>query len=96
LRHSHRYKRAIIGQPLRFQGATFHFTYTLHSIPCVGFRVEWRGRSMVFTGDHMNIPAEIDKLQEKVRALLLSLVLLHTSQMYYILSYSFDDYCRVF
>jgi len=65
LRHSHRYKRAIIGQPLRFQGATFHFTYTLHSIPCVGFRVEWRGRSMVFTGDHMNIPAEIDKLQEK-------------------------------
>lgn len=65
LRHSHRFKAAIIGQPLRFQGATFHFTYTLHSIPCVGFRVEWRGRSMVFTGDHMNIPAEIDKLQEK-------------------------------
>lgn len=65
LRHSHRYKRAVIGQALRFQGATFHFTYTLHSIPCVGFRVEWRGRSMVFTGDHMNIPSQIDKLQEK-------------------------------
>ena len=67
LRHSHRFKRAIIGQPLRFQGATFHFTYTLHSIPCVGFRVEWRGRSMVFTGDHMNIPAQINMLQERVR-----------------------------
>jgi len=65
LRHSHRYKAAIIGQPLRFQGATFHFTYTLHSIPCVGFRVEWRGRSMVFTGDHLNSPPEIDRLQEK-------------------------------
>jgi glyoxylase-like metal-dependent hydrolase (beta-lactamase superfamily II) len=65
LRHSHRHKPAIIGTPLRFQGATFQFTYTLHSIPCVGFRVEWRGRSMVFTGDHFNSPPDIDKLQEK-------------------------------
>ncbi len=65
LRHSHRYKPAIIGQPLRFQGATFHFTYTLHAIPCVGFRVEWRGRSMVFTGDHFNNPAGLEKLVEK-------------------------------
>jgi glyoxylase-like metal-dependent hydrolase (beta-lactamase superfamily II) len=66
LRHSHRHKPAIIGTPLRFQGATFHFTYTLHSIPCVGFRVEWRGRSMVFTGDHFNSPPDIDRLQERV------------------------------
>lgn len=65
LRHSHRHKPAIIGQPLRFQGATFHFTYTLHSIPCVGFRVEWRGRSMVFTGDHLNSPKIIAELQDK-------------------------------
>ena len=64
LRHSHRHKPAIIGEPLRFQGATFQFTYSLHAIPCVGFKVEWRGRSMVFTGDHMNKPAEIDRLQE--------------------------------
>jgi hypothetical protein len=67
LRHSHRHKPAIIGQPLRFQGATFHFFYSLHTIPCVGFRVEWRGRSMVFTGDHFNDPPAIDKLQESVR-----------------------------
>jgi len=64
LRHSHRYKAAIIGQPLRFQGATFEFIYSLHTIPCVGFRVEWRGRSLVFTGDHFNSPPDIDKLQE--------------------------------
>lgn len=69
LRHSHRYKPAIIGEPLRFQGATFHFTYSLHVIPCVGFRVEWRGRSMVFTGDHMNKPDEIDRLQSTVSCL---------------------------
>ena len=66
LRHSHRYKPAVIGEPLRFQGATFHFTYSLHAIPCVGFRVEWRGRSMVFTGDHMNKPDELDRLEQEV------------------------------
>ncbi len=68
LRQSHRYKPAIIGEPLRFQGATFHFTYTLHSIPTVGFRVDWRGRSMVFTGDHFNNPSALQKLVEKVRS----------------------------
>lgn len=65
LKHSHRYKPAVIGEPLRFQGATFHFTYTLHSIPCVGFRVDWRGRSMVFTGDHFNNPPALETLVEK-------------------------------
>ena len=65
LRHSHRHRPAIIGQPLRFQGAVFHFTYTLHTIPCISFKVEWRGRSIVFTGDHMNIPTEINRLEEK-------------------------------
>ena len=65
LKHSHRYKPAVIGEPLRFQGATFHFIYTLHSIPCIGFRVDWRGRSMVFTGDHFNNPPALEKLVEK-------------------------------
>ena len=64
LRHCHRFKPAIIGQPLRFQGATFHFIYSLHTIPCVGFRVEWRGRSMVFTGDHFNSPTGMRELEE--------------------------------
>lgn len=65
LRHSHRHRPAIIGQPLKFQGARFHFTYTLHTIPCIAFKVEWRGRSMVFTGDHLNSPI-IETLEEKV------------------------------
>ena len=66
LRHCHRYKPAIIGQDLRFQGASFKFFYSLHAIPCVGFRVEWRGRSIVFSGDHLHDPVVIGKLQEKV------------------------------
>ena len=72
LRHSHRHKPAIVGRPLRFQGATFRFSYSLHSIPCVCFRAEWRGRSMVFTGDHLNLPSAIDSLQEKVRVCFVS------------------------
>lgn len=66
LRHSHRHRAAIVGQPLRFQGATFNFTYTLHTIPCIGFKVELRGRSMVFTGDHLNSPPVIEKLEKTV------------------------------
>jgi glyoxylase-like metal-dependent hydrolase (beta-lactamase superfamily II) len=80
LRHSHRHKPAIIGEPLRFQGATFHFTYSLHSIPCVGFRVEWRGRSMVFTGDHMNKPVEIDRLQATVSLVSIGLMELQSRE----------------
>jgi Metallo-beta-lactamase superfamily len=67
LQHSHRFRSAIIGTPFKFQGATFHFTYTLHTIPCISFKVEWRGRSFVFTGDHLNLPSLMDKLEEKVR-----------------------------
>jgi glyoxylase-like metal-dependent hydrolase (beta-lactamase superfamily II) len=66
LRHSHRHRPAIIGQPLKFQGATFYFTYTLHTIPCIAFRVEWRGRSIVFTGDHLNSPPVIESLESLV------------------------------
>mmetsp|Transcript_12823 Transcript_12823/g.19428 ORF Transcript_12823/g.19428 Transcript_12823/m.19428 type:complete len:1413 (-) Transcript_12823:37-4275(-) len=65
LMHCHRFRPAIIGQPLHFQGATFHFSYTLHTIPCIAFRVEWRGKSIVFTGDHLNNPTVIDDLQGK-------------------------------
>jgi len=65
LRHSHRHRPAIIGQPLQFQGAVFHFTYTLHTIPCISFKVEWRGRSIVFTGDHLNSPPKIDELEQR-------------------------------
>ena len=66
LRHCHRYKPAIIGQDLRFQGTTFKFFYSLHAIPCVGFRIEWRGRSIVFSGDHLHKPDELDRLTTKV------------------------------
>ena len=66
LRHCHRFRPAIIGQPLRFQGAVFHFTYSPHVIPCLAFRAECRGRSIVFTGDHLNLPPLIAELEQTV------------------------------
>lgn len=66
LRHSHRHRPAIIGQPLKFHGATFHFTYSFHTIPCIAFRVEWEGKSIIFTGDHMNNPPVIRDLEKSV------------------------------
>lgn len=66
LRHSHRFRPAIVGKPLRFQGATFHFNFTLHTIPCLAVRVEWRGRSVVLTGDHLNMPSLLQELQSSV------------------------------
>lgn len=69
LRHSHRHRPAIVGQPLKFQGAAFHFTYTLHTIPCIAFKVEWRGRSIVFTGDHLNSPHMLESLENLVSSI---------------------------
>lgn len=68
LRHCHRFRPAIIGQPLHFQGAVFHFTFSLHVIPCIAFRVECKGRSIVFTGDHLNHPTLISELEATVRS----------------------------
>jgi len=62
LHFSHRRIDAIIGQPMRFHGAIFHFCYALHSIPCICFRVEMGGRSMVFTGDTLYDPPLLEKL----------------------------------
>ncbi|GMI47113.1 hypothetical protein TrCOL_g5289 [Triparma columacea] len=65
LKRSHRHRAALIGTPLRLQGADFSFFYTLHTIPCIGFRVDWRGRSMAFTGDHLNDPSVMSELSAK-------------------------------
>lgn len=65
LKGSHRFRAARVGEPLRIFGSDFYFFFTLHTIPCVGFRVEWRGRSVVFTGDHLNNPEVMEELVEK-------------------------------
>ncbi|CAM9857847.1 unnamed protein product, partial [Sphacelaria rigidula] len=59
IRQSHHFTPVTIGQTLRLHGASLHFFYTLHSIPCVGFEVTFGDKGMVFSADHMNDPARI-------------------------------------
>lgn len=86
LRRSHRFRAAIIGQPLRFQGATFHFNFTLHTIPCIALKVEWRGRSVIFTGDHLNLPPLLEQLEQSVRHLTLSIASVNPISYLHLLS----------
>ena len=65
LRGVFHYRAVAIGQPIKIRGGEFNFFYTLHSIPCIGFSVEFGGRSMVFSADHMNDPEKINMLFEQ-------------------------------
>lgn len=57
------YHPIAMGLPVRINGAEFSFSYTLHSIPALGFEVYFLGKSFVYSGDTLNDPAEIDRLQ---------------------------------
>lgn len=48
-----------IGETMKLRGGSFNFFYSLHSIPCVGFEVDFGSRSIVFSADHMNDPDRI-------------------------------------
>ncbi|CAM9375028.1 unnamed protein product, partial [Ectocarpus fasciculatus] len=65
IRYSHKFIPVTIGQTLRLNGACFDFFYTLHSIPCVGFEVTFKGKGMVFSADHMNDPGRIREMCEQ-------------------------------
>ncbi len=56
-----------IGQPLFIHGAKFKMYYSLHSIPTVGFRMEFQNQTLIYTSDHNNDPSLHRKLlDEKV------------------------------
>ncbi len=44
----------MIGAPLFIHGARFDMFYTLHSIPAIGFRMEFQDRSLTYSSDHNN------------------------------------------
>lgn len=54
-----------IGQPLYINGGKFEMFYTLHSIPTIGFRMEFQNQSFVYTSDHNNDPALHREMFEK-------------------------------
>jgi len=62
LSRSHRFRPAVVGRPLHLLGSKFEFFYSLHTIPCVGFKVTHRSKSIVFTADTLNDPQEVARL----------------------------------
>jgi len=54
-----------IGNPLYINGGKFEMFYTLHSIPTIGFRMEFQNQSFVYSSDHNNDPDLHNELLEK-------------------------------
>jgi len=54
-----------IGNPLYINGGKFEMFYTLHSIPTIGFRMEFQNQSFVYSSDHNNNPDLHSELLEK-------------------------------
>ncbi len=54
-----------VGSPLHLHGAELHFSYSLHSIPCVGFTVHRGGKSLAYPSDTLNDPVAIQRLCEE-------------------------------
>ncbi len=45
-----------IGSPVYINGARFDMFYTLHSIPTIGFKMEFQNKTFVYSSDHNNSP----------------------------------------
>lgn len=45
------FRPVTIGNHIDILGASFRFFYTYHSIPCIGFEVNYCGKSLFFSGD---------------------------------------------
>src|SRR5262249_36512108 len=59
------FRPATIGAPMRIQGAEFHFFYTLHSIPTIGFECYFGGRSFAYSADTLYDPALIEGMHRE-------------------------------
>lgn len=48
-------------------GAELTMFYSWHTIPCVGFKVAFAGKSFIYSADHMNNPAHLSRAWEEGR-----------------------------
>ncbi|MHB2017091.1 MAG: cyclic nucleotide-binding domain-containing protein [Candidatus Xenobia bacterium] len=53
------------GETISLHGAQVTFNYSLHSIPCAGFEMFFRGRSLVYPSDTLNDPEVIRNLRDE-------------------------------
>lgn len=58
------YSQVKIGIPEYIHAGKFEFFYSLHSIPTIGFRLEFEDKSFVYSSDHNNDPQVQKKLLE--------------------------------
>lgn len=56
------FRPVTIGAFIDLLGADFRFFYSYHSIPCIGFEVNYCGRSIYFSGDTYYDPPALQKL----------------------------------
>ena len=59
------FRPAVIGVPLPLFGAKFNFFYSFHPIPCIGFEVFYKDKSIYFSADHFYNPEEWVKLKQE-------------------------------
>ena len=54
-----------IGKPTFIHGGRFDMFYTLHSIPTIGFKMEFQDQTFVYSSDHNNDPEVHRELLDK-------------------------------
>jgi CRP-like cAMP-binding protein len=65
LRRLFSFQPIYIGRPVTIHGGEFDIFYALHSIPTMGFRLSFQGKSFVYSSDHQGDPAVQKELLEK-------------------------------
>ena len=59
------FRPVYIGKPVYMHGAKFRFYYTLHSIPAIGFTLDFQDQSFVYSSDHQADPELQRRLLEQ-------------------------------
>jgi CRP-like cAMP-binding protein len=62
LRSTFTFSPVTIGAPTKIHGAELYFSYTLHSVPTIGFEAYYGGKSLAFSSDTLYEPDTIRKL----------------------------------
>ena len=60
LRTLFEFRPVYMGRPFYLHGGEFQITYSVHSIPTIGFRLNFQGKSFVYSSDHQGDP-EVQK-----------------------------------
>lgn len=55
----------IVDRPYIINGAQFHFSYALHSIPSLSFQFTFSDQSFVYSSDHLNDPEKFNEMHEQ-------------------------------